>query len=475
MNCYQCGCTLSEHDFCTNCGADVALYKRIIYISNRFYNDGLERAGVRDLTGAITSLRQSLKFNKNNVEARNLLGLVYFETGEVVAALSEWVISKNLRPKKNIADDYINMIQTNQNRLDAINQTIKKYNQALTYCNQDSLDLAVIQLKKVLSLNPKFIRAHQLLALLYINSEEWERAKRELTKCLEIDANNTATLRYLKEVDEMLLPEENVKSSSKKQKKSNQVVKYQSGNETIIQPANIKESRGVTSLLNLGIGLAIGIAIAFFLILPARIQSARANIDEELRKVSEQSDAKTATIDELQQQLGELQSENETLQQDMAAYMGTDDGTLQSVESLMRAAVAYLTDPNDVVTVADYLDQIEEEKSEEEEQENSEAFENLYGTLLALVGPQLAESYDEDGHAAFWAANYEEAIPLLTKAYQYDPTNGQALYDLANSYYRMGDAQTARVLYQEVIELFPHTEKADKSEGFLAEIEAAGE
>ena len=470
MICYQCGCTLSEHDFCTNCGADVALYKRIIYISNRFYNDGLERASVRDLTGAITSLRQSLKFDKNNVEARNLLGLVYFETGEVVAALSEWVISKNLRPKKNIADDYINMIQTNQNRLDTINQTIKKYNQALTYCNQDSLDLAVIQLKKVLSLNPKFIRAHQLLALLYINSEEWERAKRELTKCLEIDTNNTATLRYLKEVDEMLLPEENVKSSSKKQKKSDEVIKYQSGNETIIQPANMKESRGVTSLLNLGVGLAIGIAIAFFLILPARIQTARANIDEELRKVSEQSDAKTATIDELQQQLGELQAQNETLQQDMTAYMGTDDGTLQSVESLMRAAGAYLTDPEDVTAVADYLDQIEEERAEEGEQETSEAFDSLYNTLLALVGPQLAESYDEAGHAAFWAANYEEAIPNLAKAYQYDATNGQALFDLANSYYRMGDEVKAKELYQQVVELFPNTEKADKSAAALEQM-----
>ena len=146
------------------------MYKRIMYISNRYYNDGLEKATVRDLTGAITSLRQSLKFNKDNIEARNLLGLVYFEMGEVVAALSEWVISKNLRPNKNIADDYIDMIQTNASRLESINTTIKKYNQALIYCQQDSLDLAVIQLKKVLSLNPKFIRAHQLLALLYINN-----------------------------------------------------------------------------------------------------------------------------------------------------------------------------------------------------------------------------------------------------------------------------------------------------------------
>lgn len=472
MICYRCGCTLSEHDFCTNCGADVALYKRIIYISNRFYNDGLERAGVRDLTGAIASLRQSLKFDKNNVEARNLLGLVYFETGEVVAALSEWVISKNLRPKKNIADDYINMIQTNQNRLDTINQTIKKYNQALTYCNQDSLDLAIIQLKKVLSLNPKFIRAHQLLALLYINSEEWERAKRELTKCLEIDANNTATLRYLKEVDEMLLPEEGVKPS-RKQKKSEEVVKYQSGNETIIQPVNMKEGRGVTSLLNLGIGLAIGIAIAFFLILPARIQTARAGLDEDLRKVSEQLDAKTATIDELQQQLAELQTQNEALQQDVAAYMG-QDGSLQSVESLMKAAGAYLTDAEDVITVMDYLQEVEELKAEEGN-ENSEAFDALYNTLLALIGPQVAESYDKDGHDAFWAGNYADAIPNLEKAFLYDATNGQALFDLGNSYNRIGETEKAKEIYRQVIELFPNTEKADKSKNFLAELEDAEE
>ena len=468
MICYQCGCNLSEHDFCTNCGADVALYKKIIYISNRFYNEGLERANVRDLTGAIASLRQSLKFNKNNVEARNLLGLVYFETGEVVAALSEWVISKNLRPRKNIADDYIDMIQTNQNRLDIINQTIKKYNQALTYCNQDSLDLAVIQLKKVLSLNPKFIRAHQLLALLYINSEEWEKAKRELTKCLEIDTNNIATLRYLKEVDEMLVPEEGAKNSSKKQKKTEEIIKYQSGNETIIQSVNVKDGKGVTSLLNLGIGLVIGIAIAFFLILPARIQNAKANIDDELRKVSEQSDAKTATIDELQQQLEELQEANSNLQQDLSAYMGTD-GTLQSVDSLMKAAGAYLTNPEDITVVADYLDEIDMENSEEE-METSEAFDNLYNTLLALVGPGIAESYYNDGYEAYRQENYEDAIPNLEKAFKYDATNGEALYNLANAYYRIGNEDKARETYLQIIDLFPGTEKASKSEAFLEEM-----
>lgn len=471
MKCYQCGCSLSEHDFCTNCGADVSLYKKIISLSNRFYNEGLERAQVRDLTGAITSLRQSLKFNKNHIEARNLLGLVYFEMGEVVAALSEWVISKNLRSGKNIADDYINMIQTNQSRLDTINQTIKKYNQALTYCNQESLDLAVIQLKKVLSLNPKFVRAHQLLALLYINSEEWEKARRELDKCTEIDTGNTVTLRYLKEVREMLLPEEGVRNTPKKPKKSEEIITYQSGNETIIQPVNVRDGKGVTSLLNLGIGLLIGLAIAISLILPARIQSARAGVDEELRKVSEQSDAKTATITELQQQLDALTEEKESLEQDLQAYLGTD-GTLQSVDSLMKAAGAYLTNPEEITKVADYLEEIEK-TAEGEETDKSEAFTSLYNTLLALVGPDMAKSYYEDGYEAYRQENYEDAIPNLEKAFEYDAANGDALYNLANAYYRIGDTEKAKQAYLQVIELFPGTEKASKSETYLAELDAA--
>lgn len=469
MKCYNCGCELSEHDYCTGCGADVSTYKKIIYISNRFYNDGLEKAGIRDLSGAISSLRQCLKFDKNNVEARNLLGLVYFETGEVVAALSEWVISKNLRPKKNIADDYINMIQTNPTRLDTINQTIKKYNQALTYCNQESLDLAVIQLKKVLSLNPKFIRAHQLLALLYINGEEWEKAKRELTKCIQIDTNNTTTLRYMKEVDEMLIPEEGVKQGGKKKSRSGDVVKYQSGNEMIIQPVDMKEGKGAGSLINLGVGLIIGIAIAVALILPARIQEINATATDSLKKVSEQSDAKTATIEELEQQAKTMEETISTLEQDLAAYAGKE-GDVQSYDILLNAADAYLTNPENVMTVIDYLDQAKAD-SELDGSENSEAYDKLYNTLLALTGPTAAGSYYDAGYEKYRQRNYEEAIPDLEMAARYDTTNGDTMYYLANCYRNVGRTEEAAELYRQVIEMFPGTVKATNSTDFLAQIE----
>ena len=61
--------------------------QKLEYQSNYWYNDGLKKAQIRDLSGAIVSLKRSLQFNRENITARNLLGLVYYGRGEVAEAL----------------------------------------------------------------------------------------------------------------------------------------------------------------------------------------------------------------------------------------------------------------------------------------------------------------------------------------------------------------------------------------------------
>ena len=166
--------------------------------------------------------------------------------------------------------------------------------------------------------------------------------------------------------------------------------------------------------------------------------------------------------------MNELTQHSEDLQQDLEAYLGTD-GKLRSVESLLKAADAYLTNPEEVTVVADYLEEIVQEGTEETS-DNSESFESLYNTLLALVGPSVSQAYYNDGYEAFRQENYDDAIPNLEKAFKYDAANGDALYNLANSYYRSGDEEKAREAYRQVIELFPGTEKANRSEAYLEEM-----
>lgn len=467
MFCYHCGRSLSEHDFCTACGADVSLYKKIMQISNMYYNEGLEKANVRDLSGAVVSLRQSLKFNKSNIEARNLLGLVYFELGEAVLALREWVISKNLQPEKNVADFYIEAVQSSASRLDTLNQSIKKYNLAYYYCQQGSKDLAMIQLKKVLSMNPRLVQAHQLLALLYMDSEQWEKARKELKKCQEIDKGNTLTLRYMKEVRQMLMPDEGSKGTIRRT--SEDAVRYQSDNEIIIQPLNVKETKksGVTSVLNILLGIVIGVAAVYFLILPARVEEEKNAANIKIAEIGNQLDDKTSTIAELESQKKKLQSEKEALQQEIQGYAG-EDGTLSRYAELMNAAGAYL-ESDDAAQAGESLEKLEESVDMDQ---MPEAFIQLYQTLLAQVGPKLAGDYYTAGKRAYDAGNYADAIPNLSKAFYYDNTNGEALYRLAQSYRHTDDTENAINTYKQVVELFPGTENADVSQGYIDQLSA---
>ena len=167
MNCMNCKSVVDVGmEICPNCGFNLRVQRKCFSLSNMYYNLGLDKAEIRDLSGAIDMLRRSLKFNKYNIHARNLLGLVYFETGEAVAALSEWIISKNIMPENNVATEYIATLQAEQAKLDMINQTIKKYNSALKCCRENNEDVAAIQLRKILNQNPKLIKGYHLLALI---------------------------------------------------------------------------------------------------------------------------------------------------------------------------------------------------------------------------------------------------------------------------------------------------------------------
>ena len=213
MNCRRCDWLLDNAYICPHCGYEDPVVKKVIYASNRHYNEALARVEARDLSGAETLLKKALKYNKRNIDARNLLGLVYYQTGEIVSALSEWVISTNFRREGNIASAYIEEIQNRPDKLREAGNIIRMYNNALQNIHDDNPDMAIIELKMVVNMSPGYIRAYQLLALLYIHREHYAAARRVLMKAVKVDRNNMTTLRYLKEVNAHVERPQRVRSS----------------------------------------------------------------------------------------------------------------------------------------------------------------------------------------------------------------------------------------------------------------------
>ena len=97
----------------------------------------------------------------------------------------------------------------------------------------------------------------------------------------------------------------------------------------------------------------------------------------------------------------------------------------------------------------------------------------MYHKLLELLGTKLVDYYYNAGYESYRGENYEEAIPNLERAYRYDNTKVEALFYLGNSYHRNGDDDKAKETYALVMDYFPDTEFANKSETYLAEINNA--
>ena len=260
--------------------------KKIMYQSNSWYNDGLRKAQVRDMSGAIVSLQQSLQYNRENIAARNLLGLVYYGIGEVSEALVEWIISKNLCPRDNIADYYIKKVQNSANELESLNQAIKKFNQCLVYCQQNGEDLAIIQLKQVIASHPTFLKAYQLLALIYIQMNQNTKARQILIEAKKLDTTNELTLTYLQEVTKQRgRYGKNAERSFRKPKSA--TVEYSLGNETIIQPkrSKIRDMAQQLAFANILIGMVLGAALIWFLVAPAVNQNRSEKLNNQMAEL----------------------------------------------------------------------------------------------------------------------------------------------------------------------------------------------
>ena len=458
MRCIICGAQLNTSDRCPNCGENARLMKKIQATANALYNDGLRKAGMRDLTGAASALNESLRLCKTNTDARNLLGLIYYEMGDQVRAISEWVISKNLQPKGNRADTYLDRVQDSPNTFESINQAMKKFNQGLSYAKQGSNDLAVIQLRKVVQLNPKMIKAHQLLALLYLQEGKYDQARKSLQTAAQIDAKNPRTLRYLVECDRMAGKGTEGQRKKKARKKKEDVVSYQSGNETIIQPVRGRaDFSSVGSVfLNILVGLGVGILVTWFLLVPQVRQS-------EQRKGDARVEEANASVAAKEQEILSLQNEVDSLESQMEAQKGQTEASQVTVSTYQQFLAAYMAYENeDIEGAGEALSNVNPDHLDPTEKAAYEAF-------TAQVNEEYLTTAYNEGNAAYRRGNYSEAITHYLKIMELDETyaDGDALYNLAQAYRRSGDDENGVLYSRKIVSLYPNTSRATDAERYL--------
>lgn len=418
-------------------------------IANCYYNLGLERARLRDLSGAAELLKKALVFDKYQKDARNLLGLIFFECGETADALVQWVISMNLLPDNNVADHYLDEVQRKPAILRICSDNVKRYNQALDYAQNNNEDLAIMQLNQVIQDSPNYIKAHILLALLYMKREDWVKAGRSLYLVLKIDRNNPKALVLMDEVKHNTGRKEVEQSRLK-----NAFSHRKMTDDDVLIPQEVKQVSPWMVIGYIFVGVILALLAFYLLIMPAKTKALNASNNRELISYTEKLDAANRQYNELKQSYDTLESQYQEASEQVsqfenanASFMGQYQALNQIRSALndndiVQAATLYTSLDQSCISDASMLQQLESIKTEME------------GSIYQELADQATSAWN--------SGSTDQAVELytLSLAIRKEPEN---MYLLARLYQLLGRTDEANTLFDEIIGTHPESPYAERA------------
>jgi len=443
-------------------------YDKLMRISNRLYNEGLEKAKVRDLSGAAESLRRSLLYNKCNTEARNLLGLVYYEQGEAVSALTEWVISRNLDNYENDADYFLERIQDDPEELGNINAAVRKYNLGLEAARLGNIDTAIIQLKKAVGTYPHYMRAMKLLGLLYIRQEDYQKAKKILVEARAIDHTDTEVLRYLAEVEKNIVPEITrnglFQTQTQAETEFDEEMGIDHSRKGILSIFFNDEKPNMLLFLNLIVGVLIGIAVVYYLIVPSKEAQIREEYSASRVDYSSELSAKTAAITQQEKEITNLRKQVDDLKSQLNGIT-YDTIEIAVGDETFSAFFDAWSSYNDLVS-REYTDEellslsmdlwrldLKGIRSKYAQDILKKMRDDLYPLASKLVY-KAGKDYLDEG-------KIDEAVEYLSAASDFDPESDVALYYLGKALEEDEQYNEAIYCYRHMLTVSPRSTLRD--------------
>lgn len=465
MKCPNCGFEIYEGFRCPDCGVDVFIFRKARHASIRLYNDALKMAEEMDLSGAAANLEQSLLFDKNNVQARNLLGLISYETGRIGDALKHWIISASIQPEENPATGYMDYLQKNAREMDKCNDAVRMYNQAIAYLRQGSDDLAIIQLKKAIDNNPHFLDAYNLMTLCCIEDKNLKRANHFNEIVLKRDVRNPLALHYAALLGHVSPA---ARKAEKKAEKGNSVisVKKTDSNPPLPRYKRKEKTNGVLEkrdFLAFLAGLVAAAVVILVLIVPALNESKDTKIKELETQVENYAGETKMTPEEvleMRTELKKLQEENKLLR---------SEENKQANLELLQTAVAQMTD-NDFEACVATLDSIDTVSFSEEDMAK-------YNSVKTTAYPKAADAYYTKGKSYFLNNSFTEAKTYLETALKYTTDENfvdDTYYYLAKIAEEDGDTVKAKEYYNKIVKDYPDSNQITNVQNALKELNNSG-
>ena len=310
--------------------------------SEIYYRSGLSKAAGGDLTGAAEELDLSVRYDKHHEDARNLLGLVWFQMGELGEAMKQWGISEHLNPVNNRATYYMNEIRGEMSLLMDMSEAISLYNEALEFVGRGENDYAIARLKKAASQSPHYVKAQLLLSLLYIEGQSYKAALAVLDQVAKVDPLNPEAMRYRLQIaqaqkegrDDLSLDIQDLSRDIYVQMSLPEPDKGEISNVRRRRKA-VSGLRGTWAQIGLiAVGLLLGAGFMYYLYVPGQLREYRQNAREmtiqsaDMKEENERLESQLSKAKETLRKIGVEGAEgDEVMRSDIRRLLNEWDGS----------------------------------------------------------------------------------------------------------------------------------------------------
>ena len=338
-----------------------------------------------------------------------------------------------------------------------IKKSIELYNKAIESIKNKSEDIAIIELKKAISLNPDFNEAVNLLGLCYGYLNDKQKAAEMFERVIESESNSVKALKYL---EELYKEDEPAMVSSKTKKKAGAAKKAA---KTEMWPGDASSKEETKTRKNIGfkqkhylfrylIGFAAGALIVFLAYQgPPRLESDKTlapdvTVDGEKEQLRSELSSYIEKYDKLNDDYNKLKEEADAANASVAYYKSAIK--LYEIESLVLK--------KDYASAADMLILL---KSTDFKGRDKEKFNELYGKAMPLA----AQAACDEGVALAKQERFKDALERLEKVelyYKDFQRKDVVFYYMGKCYQYLNQIQNASAMYRKIIEQYPQSSYA---------------
>lgn len=426
--------------------------RRLYRIANAFYNLGLEKARLNDLTGAAEMLKRALRFNKYCTDARNLLGLIYYQMGETADALCQWIISENFQPESNAANRYLDMIQRKPEQLERDSQAIKKFNQALATAKSADSDFAVIELQHLVSERPNYVKAQIVLAMLYMERGDHIKAGRALLQVLKVDRNNPTALILMDDVKKAT-----GKAEIEQKKLKNAFSHRKMEDDDVIMPESSGSSFNFNTTMIIILGILLGMVAFSTLLLPGIRKTYYKEANEKVVDNNRKLSSVSSDLNKVSVEFEELKKKYDDVSKKLAAFE-QENRDFASVYSILNSIIEeyesgrYTDAANHWLSIDREIDILKEEPLVSRLKEVDDVIYNgCYDRLVEL------------GTQSWNGGKKEAAMSYYEMALKIDPDDPEVMYLKARLLQSEDRISEANKIFDKIVGEHPESKYAERA------------